>query len=167
MRSSAPRKTTAIIHRKGKKRRRKRNIIWFNPPYSANVKTNIGKVFSRALKKNFPSNHLFYQVFNKNTVKLSHSCMTNIAAIISSLNKQVLKSKIESYSCDCGDWDSFPMENQCLAAQIVYRIDVSNNKDNETNFHYGLTETSVKKRYGNHKMSFIHEQHKNELSKSI
>ena len=47
--------------------------------------------------------------------------------------------------------------------------DVSNNKDNETKFYYDLTETSFKKRYGNHKRSFIHEQHKNdtELSKYI
>ena len=35
--------------KKEEKRRRKRNIIWFNPPYSANVKTNIGKVFFRTL----------------------------------------------------------------------------------------------------------------------
>ena len=61
------------------------------------------------------------------------------------------------------------MENQCLTLQIVYCADVSNNKDNETKFCYGLTETSFKKRYGNHKRSFIHEQHKNdtELSKYI
>ena len=25
------------------KRKRKRSVIWFNPPYSKNVKTNIGK----------------------------------------------------------------------------------------------------------------------------
>ena len=69
--------------------------------------------------------------------------MTTIAAIISSHNKQVLK--------------------------IVYRAEVSNNKDNKTKFYYGLTEASFKKRYGNHKRSFIHEQHKNdtELSKYI
>ena len=95
--------------------------------------------------------------------------MTNIAATISSHNDQVLKPKIESYGCDCGDRDSFPMENQCLTPKSVYRVDVSNNKDNETKFHYGLRETSVKKRYGNHKMFFIHEQQKNdtELSKYI
>ena len=28
---------------KNEKKKRKRNIIWYNPPYSANVKTNIGK----------------------------------------------------------------------------------------------------------------------------
>ena len=83
--------------------------------------------------------------------------MTNIAAIISSHNKQVLKPKIESYGCNCRDRDSCPMENQCLTQQIVYRADVSNNKDNETKFYYGLTETSFKKGYGNHKRSFIHE----------
>ena len=95
--------------------------------------------------------------------------MTNIAAIISAHNKQVLKPKIESYSCNCRDRGSCLMENQCLTTQIVYRADVSKNKDNETKFYYGLTETSFKKRYGNHKRSFIHEQHKNdtELSKYI
>ena len=71
--------------------------------------------------------------------------------------KQVLKPKIESYGCNCRDRDSCPMENQCLTSQIVYRADVSNNKDNETKFYYGLTETSFKKGYGNHKRSFIHE----------
>ena len=95
--------------------------------------------------------------------------MTNIAAIISSHSKQVLKPKLESYGCNCRHRDSCPMENQCLTPQIVDRTDVSNSKDNETKFYYGLTETSFKKRYGNHKMSFIHEQHKNdtELSKYI
>ena len=40
-------------HKKEEKRRRKRNIVWFNPLYSVNVKTNIGKVFFRTLKKTF------------------------------------------------------------------------------------------------------------------
>ena len=95
--------------------------------------------------------------------------MTSIAAIISSRKKQIVKPKIESYGCNCRDGDSCLIENQCLTPQIVYRTDVSNNKDNETKFYYGLTETSFKKRYGNHKKSFIHEQYKNdtELSKYI
>ena len=90
--------------------------------------------------------------------------MINIAAIIFSYNKQVLKPKIESFGCNCRDRDTCPMENQCLKPQILYRADVSNNK-----FYYDLIETSFKKRYGNHKSSFIHEQHKNdtEMSKYI
>ena len=33
-----------------RKRNRKRNIIWFNPPYNEQVKTNIGKSFFHLLK---------------------------------------------------------------------------------------------------------------------
>ena len=39
------------------KRKRKRNIIWFNPPYSKNVTTNIGKTFLQLLSKHFPKDH--------------------------------------------------------------------------------------------------------------
>ena len=45
--------------KKEEKRRQRCNIMWFNPPYSANVKTNPGKVFFRTLKKNFPRNIYF------------------------------------------------------------------------------------------------------------
>ena len=31
----------------------KRNVIWFNPPYSISLKTNIGKYFFRLLNKYF------------------------------------------------------------------------------------------------------------------
>ena len=95
--------------------------------------------------------------------------MSNIAAIIFSHSMQVIKPKIESYGCNCRDNRICPVENLCLTPQIFYRVDVSNNKDNETKFYYGPTEASFKIRYGNHKMSFIHEQHKNdtELSKSM
>ena len=65
--------------------------------------------------------------------------------------------------------NKLPNGKPCRTSQIVYRVDVSKNKDNETKFYYGLTETSFKKRYGDHKRAFIHEQHKNdtELSKYI
>ena len=40
-----------------KTRNRKRNIIWFNPPYSKNVSTNVGKKFLTLIEKHFPENH--------------------------------------------------------------------------------------------------------------
>ena len=54
-----------------------RNIIWINPPYSQNVQTNV--------RKNIPSqtnNYTVYTIFNRNTLKLSCSCMSNISTII-------------------------------------------------------------------------------------
>ena len=64
------------------KKKRKRNIIWYNPPYSMNVTTNIGKLFFRLLQKHFPKTRKFYKIFNKNCVKLSYSSLRNIASII-------------------------------------------------------------------------------------
>ena len=41
-----------------KKRNRKRNIIWFNPPFNKNVSTNVGEEFLKILDTNFPKNHV-------------------------------------------------------------------------------------------------------------
>ena len=70
------------------KKKRKRNIIWFNPPYSKSVKTNIGRIFIKLISKHFPPNHKFVKIFNKNTIKLSYSCMPNIRSKINGHNKK-------------------------------------------------------------------------------
>ena len=36
-------------------KKRKRNIIWLNPPYSMNVKTNIVRKFLQLIDKHFPN----------------------------------------------------------------------------------------------------------------
>ena len=56
---------------------RKRKIIWFNPPYSMNVESNNGKTFLKLVKKYFPRKNSFHKIFNKNTIKISYSCMRN------------------------------------------------------------------------------------------
>ena len=42
---------------------RKKNIIWFNPPYSANVVTKVGKHFLSLLDKHFPSHKRFHKIY--------------------------------------------------------------------------------------------------------
>ena len=54
-----------------KKRCRKRKIIWYNPPFSSNVSTNIGRKFFTLLEKHFPKNNPLHKLFNKNTIKIS------------------------------------------------------------------------------------------------
>ena len=61
-------KYQANINTANNEERRKRNIIWFNPPYSKNVKTNKEKTFPNFLKKHSPSHHKFHKLFNTNTV---------------------------------------------------------------------------------------------------
>ena len=62
----------------GPKPRRSRNTIWFNPPHNQAVKTDIGRLFLRLIDKHFPRHHKFRPIFNRNTVKISYSCMPNM-----------------------------------------------------------------------------------------
>ena len=59
------------------RRNRNRKVIWFNPPYSLNVKTNIGKVFLKLVRKHFPMSHKLSKIFNLNTIKVSYSSIPN------------------------------------------------------------------------------------------
>ena len=86
---------------------------WFNPPYSMNVKRN-----------NFPRKNSFHNIFNKNTVKISYSCMRNISSIIASHNKSILRPKAEEYDCNCRNKDSCPLQNRCLTAKVIYEATV-------------------------------------------
>ena len=75
-----------------KTKKRKQKILWFNPPFSEHVKTNIGRTFN-LLEKHFPSLYRLHKICSKNTVKISYSCMPNMAAILSRHNKTILASK--------------------------------------------------------------------------
>ena len=47
----------SVNEESNQRRKRKRNIIWYNPPYSMNVKANVGKIFFKLLRKQFPPSH--------------------------------------------------------------------------------------------------------------
>ena len=46
-------------------------MIWFNPPYSKDVRNDIGKTFLQLLSKHFPKDHEMHKIFNNSTVKIS------------------------------------------------------------------------------------------------
>ena len=70
-----------------KPKTRKRNI-WFNPPFSKSVATNIAKTFLQLVTKHFPRSNKLHKIFNRNTVKVSYSCMNNMSNIIKGHNKK-------------------------------------------------------------------------------
>ena len=67
------------------RRNRPRNILWYNPPFSKNVKTNVGKCFLALIDQHFPKSNPLHKIFNRNTLKLSYSCMSNVKTIISGI----------------------------------------------------------------------------------
>ena len=136
------------------KRKRNRKIIWFNPPYSANVRTNLGKKFLSLLDKHFPKGSLLYPVMNRYKVKLSYRCLPNMVSIINQHNKRLLKDEEEVFKCRCHDKPSCPLPGKCTTDKLVYRATVTTEHSTET--YVGLTANKFKDRYGIHKSDFTH-----------
>ena len=94
---------------------------------------------------------------NKNTVKVSYSCISNMSSILSSHNLNVINPyKTQTYGCNCRIKESCPLQNQYLTPKIIYRADVENDINSGTKFYFGLTETLSKERFGNHAWDFKH-----------
>ena len=122
-----------------------------------NVETNIGKTFLKLVKKHFPCNNSFHNIFNKNTIKISYSCMRNISSLIASHNKSILCPKAKEYGCNCRNKESCPLQNQCLTPKAIYEATVVNNSDDVKQVYFGASVTTFKSRYHNHKQGFNHE----------
>ena len=152
------------------KRRRKRNVIWYNPPFDLNVKTNIGKEFLKIIAKCFPRSNKLYKIFNKNTLKLSYSCMPNVKSLIAGSNKRLRRKNnnhVEERKCNCPRNAECPLGGECLTKDIVYQATVTCQEKEET--YVGVTATTFKSRLANHKSTFKAENKRNstELSKYI
>ena len=152
-------------------RTRQRNIIWYNPPYSRNVETNVGKCFLSLIDQHFPKANPLHKIFNRNTIKLSYSCMNNVKSIISSHNKSVIRKSTNSdkdkKNCDCRKPEICPMDGNCNVESIIYQAEVTSQTTKET--YIGLCDTAFKLRYRNHTSSFRNERYRNatELSKHV
>ena len=72
-----------------KNKTRRRKITWFNPPFNINVTTNVAKTFLILIDKHFPKNKRLSKIFNRNTIKVSYSCLANV--------KQTISNKTTAY----------------------------------------------------------------------
>ena len=165
---SAPKQETERETRK--KRTCKRNVIWFNPPFSRSVKTNIGGTFLNLIAKNFPRGHRLYKIFNKNTVKISYSCLKNMKTIIQSHNSAISKQSSNNTPtnlCNCRVKANCPLRGECLATAVVYKAQVTSGA--EIKSYIGISGGPFKQRFNNHTKSFKHENYEKEteLSKYV
>ena len=68
---------TKLIFSKKEQRKQKRirnqNIIWFNPPFSRNVTTNVAKRFLNLLDIYFPKSNKLHKIFNRTTSSMFSS----------------------------------------------------------------------------------------------
>ena len=155
-----------------RRRQRRREVIWFNPPYSSTVETDIGKRFLRLIDSCFPENHKYHRIFNRKTIKVSYGCMPNIGSIISSHNKKVLNDKktLEIGGCNCRNRQNCPLNGHCLTNNIMYEATVTSPDEDYPEMTYvGISEPPFKTRLGNHNRDFNDEQYatSTRLSKEV
>ena len=159
------------VSTQGTRRNRARNIIWFNPPFSKSVSTNVAKYFLELIEKHFPIRHKFRKLFNRNNLKVSYSCMRNMKAIVNSHNKKILteERRSEGRTCNCPRNRECPLNGKCLSENTLYNGKITSNLRNYGVKNYaGMSEPAWKLRLGNHTYSFNHrEAAKCEIAKEV
>ena len=138
------------------KRSRQRKVTWYNPPFSKNVKTNVGRKFLNIVNESFKKGQPLHKISNKNALKVSYSCMPSLKSKISAhkscLEKSTRPTEPIQKSYNCRAKPSCPLNGKCLTSNVVYQATVTSEKGHET--YISLTGDNFKNRYRNHTASF-------------
>ena len=134
---------------------RHRDIIWYNPLFSRNVATNVGRSFLKILDEEFPKGHVLHKIFNRNTVKISYSCIPNLKQKIDGRNKPPYgkTNAVPPKTCNCHQPAHCPLDGNCLKSAVIYQATVATEDNRPAETYVGLTENSFKTRYSNQKSS--------------
>ena len=121
-------------------------MLYSNPPFSKNVKIKLGKEFLKLVKVYFLKNNTLNKIFNKNTIKLSYSCLPNMKSFINAQNKQILnESNNEPKLCNCKKNTIFPFNKKCLLKGVFTK-----QQNFETKEYIGSTGVSFKTIFNQH-----------------
>ena len=120
--------------------------------FSVNVKTNVGREFLSLLDKHFPESHPLHSILNRNTIKISYSCLPNMARKLANHNSKILKSfnnptpRPQAQSnCQKSRKQECPVPSACNQDGAIYRTAVATN-DGSVKSYVGLAR-NFKKRF--------------------
>ena len=160
-----------------RKRIRKRHVLWYTPPYSMNVKTRIGGSLFFILNKHFPKGSELHKLFNKNTIKISYSCLPNFDAILKGINTNKLNTAMTKTDkptnmkniCNSDgvcNWGCIA-KDKCEEKSVVYKATVHvNNGEIYKRTYVGMTEGKLKDRISKHYTDFKHKRYSNSTTLS-
>ena len=116
------------------KKKRRRKIIYFQPPFSLSVKTPLGRKFLQLVKKHFHPKHPLYKILNPKCLKISYCCLPNVKREITSINNAVRSRQVDDKNkewCNCRgrkkDQTICPLNGYCQKASIIYKAEISSN----------------------------------------
>ena len=97
--------------------------------------------------------------------------MSSVRSLISSHNKRILKETKSTKKsvkdknqklCNCRNTNECPLNNMCLAKDLAYQGEVTTKDQSDRKTYIGMTATTFKDRYRNHKKSFHDFKHEND-----
>ena len=153
--------------RKRKRCKKKRDILWFNPPWNDAVETNVGERFLDLVSLHFPKGHPLRPILNRSTIKVSYCCCKNMEQTIKSHNSKIINSKNREDrggGCNCQrrNKENCPIENNCNQKNVIYEATVLEGEEKK---YIGST-IDFKKRWYAHRGSFRNEQQQSETTLS-
>ena len=137
-----------------KKKNRRKSVTWFNPPFSLNVKSRVGKDFLTLLDTSFPPSNPLHKLFTRQTVKISYKRMPNMSQAVSGHNAKLLREDRqaeETPGCNCrGGPDTCPVGGKCLTDCVVYEATVTETHSGKKETYTGVTSRKFKQRWYEH-----------------
>ena len=113
-------------------------VIWFNPPYSQNGETNVGKLFIKPVRNHLRKNNKYQKIFHLNTSKLSHYCTTNAEkwprwiALLGKINDN------SNHKCNFRSKPNCSLNGECLIQCLVCKT--TSTTSNSSFVYYGTSE---------------------------
>ena len=136
---------------------RRKKEIWYNPPWSDNMKTNLGYKYLALVDKyrEIFKGTVFEKIFNRATMKISYSTTRNMKAHIASHNMKILSKKDDSQpnTCNCREnGPPCPLGGECQVTSIVYKASVTTKESTPIiKTYHGMTGGEFKSRFNGHK----------------
>jgi hypothetical protein len=106
-------------------------VIWFNPPYDKRIATDVARRFLALINTHFSKDRELRKLFNRSNVKVSYSCMPNMASIIKSHNTRILAPPPPAPSklCNCQrpgpNFQNCPLKGKCVTESVIYRAHIT------------------------------------------
>ena len=117
------------------------------------------------INRHFPKSHRLHKIFNRNTVKVSYSCIQNMSKIYKGYNCKISSTPCNQRTlCNCRVKIECLMNGKCQTMDAVYDYRVTSSEPQKISF--GLAEGKWNKRYYNHKKSFNHKRYSHETTLS-
>ena len=124
---------------------KKRKIIWFSFPYNQNVSINIANISFKLVNKHFPRSRRLHKIVNRNTIKTSYSCMSNVHQLIKKHNNFIQNEKNKTtLSPNYHDNNGCPSNGNCRTENVISKC-TSLTKNNIKKVYLGFSEGKFKK----------------------